>query len=435
MLKSITFENYKAFIKGNLEFRPITILLGANSVGKSSIIQLLLMLQQTAIVKNGYEKFLFKLNGNNVSMGDYLNLIRNHDKRRLLSFTFGLDSGFCRIFKKTIKETFFFMIDYISMFSPNFKLTHRELDIACEDEIKDVLFKFKQANHTLYNNLPERFRALLDNTDEYIQTFEFLSKVSRHLSDNSDISVVVVSQCTSSTKTRTHNMNLDRLSVCSGGKEIIGVKRRSAKRFTLESSLFSNEDWNFLNTNKVKKDLKALIPDISGNLFSIFDNVASWGGLSQIEENTGRSYFITTLTFMLKIALNFVKKSFSETSVNYVSPLRAYPKRFYFLDRTSVTGSLDTLDGDSLTELLKDNNTLKENVNKWLNHFGLEIDVEAVEDIIHKLKVNQNGLSLDITDVGFGISQILPVIVQGFFTSSRSLTVIEQPEVHLHPIY
>lgn len=136
---------------------------------------------------------------------------------------------------------------------------------------------------------------------------------------------------------------------------------------------------------------------------------------------------------MLSVAMNNVKEAFSETNINYVSPLRAYPKRFYFLDRTSITGSLDTLDGDSLTELLKENAILKDNVNKWLDHFDLKIDVEAVEDIIHKLKVNQNGLSLDITDVGFGISQILPVIVQGFFTSPGSLTVIEQPEVHLHP--
>ena len=55
------------------------------------------------------------------------------------------------------------------------------------------------------------------------------------------------------------------------------------------------------------------------------------------------------------------------------------------------------------------------------------------EEIIHKLKIIQNGLSLDITDVGFGVSQVLPVIVQGFFAKSGSLTLIEQPEVHLHP--
>jgi predicted ATPase len=42
-------------------------------------------------------------------------------------------------------------------------------------------------------------------------------------------------------------------------------------------------------------------------------------------------------------------------------------------------------------------------------------------------------LDLDIIDVGFGISQILPVIVQGFLSLDDSLTMIEQPEIHLHP--
>lgn len=103
------------------------------------------------------------------------------------------------------------------------------------------------------------------------------------------------------------------------------------------------------------------------------------------------------------------------------------------MDRGHVSSSLDTLDGDSITEILKDQKYIKELVNTWLRHFKLEIDVETVEEIIHKLKVNQNGLSLDITDVGFGISQLLPVIVQGFYTPMDSLTIIEQPEVHLHP--
>ncbi|RYZ75918.1 MAG: hypothetical protein EOP04_32710, partial [Proteobacteria bacterium] len=40
---------------------------------------------------------------------------------------------------------------------------------------------------------------------------------------------------------------------------------------------------------------------------------------------------------------------------------------------------------------------------------------------------------LDIADVGFGISQILPVIVQCFLSKTNSFTVIEQPEIHLHP--
>ena len=122
-----------------------------------------------------------------------------------------------------------------------------------------------------------------------------------------------------------------------------------------------------------------------------------------------------------------------EENIYYVSPLRAHPKRYYFLDKAKVNAYFDTLDGDAIAEILKENVPLQKQVNGWLEKFNLKVKVQHLEDIIHKLQVNQNSLDLDITDVGFGISQILPVIIQGFLSSEHSLTLIEQPEIHLHP--
>src|SRR5690606_20710680 len=51
------------------------------------------------------------------------------------------------------------------------------------------------------------------------------------------------------------------------------------------------------------------------------------------------------------------------------------------------------------------------------------------------LKIYTAGLDkeLDLTSVGFGTSQILPIIVQGLLTPPDGIFIIEQPEVHLHP--
>ena len=38
-----------------------------------------------------------------------------------------------------------------------------------------------------------------------------------------------------------------------------------------------------------------------------------------------------------------------------------------------------------------------------------------------------------ITDVGFGVSQILPVLVLCFYVQEGSTVILEQPEIHLHP--
>lgn len=48
MLTRIKVKNYKGFKDAEIPIKPITILLGANSSGKSSMLQLLSLLQQTA---------------------------------------------------------------------------------------------------------------------------------------------------------------------------------------------------------------------------------------------------------------------------------------------------------------------------------------------------------------------------------------------------
>ena len=40
---------------------------------------------------------------------------------------------------------------------------------------------------------------------------------------------------------------------------------------------------------------------------------------------------------------------------------------------------------------------------------------------------------VNIADVGFGASQVLPVIVEGFYSSPGCTFLVEQPEIHLHP--
>jgi predicted ATPase len=49
------------------------------------------------------------------------------------------------------------------------------------------------------------------------------------------------------------------------------------------------------------------------------------------------------------------------------------------------------------------------------------------------IQVKEDSPSVSIPDVGFGVSQVLPVVVQCFYAPRNSTVVIEQPELHLHP--
>lgn len=50
-----------------------------------------------------------------------------------------------------------------------------------------------------------------------------------------------------------------------------------------------------------------------------------------------------------------------------------------------------------------------------------------------KVKTPGSPLLVDLPDVGFGVSQVLPVVVQCFYAPANSILFIEQPELHLHP--
>jgi predicted ATPase len=49
------------------------------------------------------------------------------------------------------------------------------------------------------------------------------------------------------------------------------------------------------------------------------------------------------------------------------------------------------------------------------------------------VRIAPGGTYCPITDVGFGVSQILPVLVLCYYVPKGSTIIFEQPEIHLHP--
>jgi predicted ATPase len=67
---------------------------------------------------------------------------------------------------------------------------------------------------------------------------------------------------------------------------------------------------------------------------------------------------------------------------------------------------------------------------------AVEINETQVEIMVGRLTKAQRGGARDlinIADVGFGLSQVLPVVAALRVAESGQLVYIEQPELHLHP--
>jgi predicted ATPase len=78
-------------------------------------------------------------------------------------------------------------------------------------------------------------------------------------------------------------------------------------------------------------------------------------------------------------------------------------------------------------------------VAQWLQKLGLihdfRVEPLAEGSQVFQVKVRKSPGSAEvlITDVGFGVSQILPVLVLCFYVPEGSTVILEQPEIHLHP--
>ncbi|MAT55714.1 MAG: hypothetical protein CMN32_14655 [Saprospirales bacterium] len=138
--------------------------------------------------------------------------------------------------------------------------------------------------------------------------------------------------------------------------------------------------------------------------------------------------------------------------IYYLGPLRDFPKRQYtwtggspgdmgFRGEKFVDAILAAKKEGSLISKGKGRKrvTLEERVAEWLKELGLinSFKVEKISgsESLYQVLVRKNSTSPEVTlaDVGFGVSQILPVIALCYYAPEKSILLIEQPEIHLHP--
>lgn len=104
--------------------------------------------------------------------------------------------------------------------------------------------------------------------------------------------------------------------------------------------------------------------------------------------------------------------------------------------------------GSDIAVGLRGENTYKILLNSYLQDGGLfgavsdwmEKYMESQRLVIRQeapgvygMYVDRNGVRVNIADMGFGLSQVLPVITQSYQKKGRGIAVIEQPVLHLHP--
>lgn len=388
MLKSISLENYKCFEKlsvddrEELEIAPLTVLCGVNSSGKSSIINSLLLQKQSyedSAISNS-----MKFNGEYVISGRFKDV----------SF-------------KRLNDNITFITSY---------------EIRKPQKYKQGVKKQSKHDITAWKNLAKIY------SHYNVNRFEISSSISleqydekKYVDDN----------------------------ILSAQKIIIGLFYNNNKKIisSIELKKLKNRtnQYAIILDNIPDSDTGDVVEHVElRNSTCYFENFNLINAYSVdiIPIGTHVSGILATVYLIFKMsALQF-------KNIHYLTPLRGYPKRNYILDyETDDVG----LSGEFTPYIMhKYNNSLVNGflppandeieiynhkfdfsycVQKWMEylHFGKYTLENALETIQLNIK------DYNISNVGFGISQVLPIIVSGLIKYENELLLLEQPEIHLHP--
>jgi predicted ATPase len=174
-------------------------------------------------------------------------------------------------------------------------------------------------------------------------------------------------------------------------------------------------------------------------------------------KKTRRSTYCHLDTFQ---SLDHYLSAVFEGSIKYLGPLRNEPQATYqafdlaeptkvglkgeftaavlHINRlTRVTyPSVVALDNGCITFQEKQT-TLEEACTEWLQHLGVVASVQTSDKgklgYELKVKTTPDDKWQDLTHVGVGVSQILPIVVMALLAKDDDILIFEQPELHLHP--
>ena len=140
-------------------------------------------------------------------------------------------------------------------------------------------------------------------------------------------------------------------------------------------------------------------------------------------------------------------------NIFYLGPLRQFPQRDYLWARSrpkdvgtqgerAIDAILAATDEGEERNLYRKGRykSFQEMIAYWLQKMGL-VEGFRIEEIKKgsnrwqaKVRTRAGGPEVLLTDVGFGVSQVLPVLTLLQYVPDGSTVILEQPEIHLHPL-
>ena len=425
-MKSIRVKNFRSFVDTNeISIKPLTVLLGKNSSGKSSFLRLFPLLKQSFDERTRGALSLF---GQDVDFGEFKDIKSSFTKDDCLELSFTTDLPItrkryflsfyddsdekteeCKITVKIHEDTQGIL--FVSLFT----IRIAGATISCEISMNNKIIRFDVNGNDFSNNLT-------NVASSYTIRNSFLPSF------------------------------YEKNSIRPFGPELNSFYQPAINE--LEKYLFKRV------TNKREKiyQLLNILPlRPMGEMFTKLGDYNFLGKtwrkeIHELSKNSDREKLYSLIILALSpLIIENVQEHLANIfrNVTYAKPLRANAERYY---RTQSLSTNDVAaDGSNLISFLQNlSPSSKKSLDKWTKEsFNFTVDIQHFEGHQSITIKESESTSHNITDMGFGYTQILPLLIQLWVLSqdkiqqpvlrrSRRLCknliyAVEQPELHLHP--
>lgn len=409
---------------GVLKIKPITILLGQNSSGKSTFLRTFPLLRQSARSRSNAPVLWY---GDYVDFGSFSEVVSGFSQNKSVKFHISTDissSPYERSMERKIAD---------NLGAIDFSIELREV------KERTVLNKFSIA-------ISQDLISIEVDADGVVE---------KVIVNGRDLTKLMSSQKVLVTNAEFVPQLLESVSNGNGGYSYYARYRRGGESVFKEINLFLT---GMLDTriggNTITQIAKRIsyaprdkfIDSIRRMSFPqktwshFVDYISSENNYEKLDYLRSL-YLVADLSFIL-LNLERTMNGFI-SGISYVGPSRVSVERYYRIQELAV----DKIDpqGKNLAMFLHSlKHSDQEKFSQWLGE-AIGYNVKVSKDSGHVrllLKEVSSDRFYNIADMGYGFSQILPIMAQvWFFQSSMTRSqfsptvVMEQPELHLHPAY
>lgn len=410
-MKSFRVKNIKSFVdSGNIEIAPITIFVGRNSCGKSSLIRFPAVLSQTFIAETDSP---IKFYGKMLDYGNYEDVLHGHgDGDIAFEIVYHVDLNRIDAMPSAMRRRFI----------PDGSRERKEADVSIAVTISKVNKSTLVKDFSLLINSEVIFRVSHKGRNNYkYHLFYSFSEGNLEPLD------------------REYSFDL-------GHVEFDGffpILRVSSEQI--------QDGLSYVIKDAEEHDKFMARLREYGRLVSYGDYNAAKEVYNELPNEEQLCALIEETSDYLRYITNSLFRVMRREAdqLSYIGPFRDNPERVY-RDQEKRSTFVGTRGENISTLLINDHHkdkSLIDEMSKWLKKaMGYKISVKDLDSNLFQIMIeDEEGFQSNILDVGYGISQVLPIVAEVFRMQRREsrrfigpgnedkILIIEQPELHLHP--